>query len=212
MNSKQIMPRRGILEEIGNAVTHGVGSLFAIFAFILMLINSETNTQIISSVIYFVGMLMMFTMSCLYHAFKTDSKVKRLFRRFDYLSIYLLIGATYTPILLCFIGGTFGIVMCSIQWAIIIFGVTMIGVFGPNRIKWLHFTLYIILGWCGVIFFPQLIKNLTFFLLILGGGIIYTAGIIPFALKNKVAHFIWHFFVLFGAIVQWIGIYITIYL
>ena len=98
MNSKQMMPRRGILEEIGNAVTHGVGSLFAIFALILMLINSETNIEIISSVIYFVGMFMMFTMSCLYHAFKTDSKVKRLFRRFDYLSIYSAMKQIITSI------------------------------------------------------------------------------------------------------------------
>ena len=130
---------------------------------------------------------MMFTMSCLYHSFKTESKVKRIFRRFDYLSIYLLIGATYTPILLCFIGGMLGIIMCSIQWIIIIFGVTMIGVFGPSKIKWLHFTLYIILGWCGVLLFPTLIKDLTFLLLILGGGILYNLGLIPFKLKKKVA-------------------------
>ena len=201
MNYKQVMPRRGILEEIGNAVTHGVGSLFSILALILMLINSETSVEIISSIIYFIGMFMMFTMSCLYHSFKTESKVKRLFRRFDYLSTYLLIGATYTPILLCFIGGILGFIMCSIQWIIIIFGVTMIGVFGPNKIKWLHFTLYIILGWCGVLFLPKLIKDLAFFLLILGGGIIYTLGLIPFKLNKKIAHFIWHFFVLFGAFV-----------
>lgn len=211
MKKVQVMPRRGVLEEIGNAVTHGVGSLFSIFVFVLMLIKSESVIETISAIIYFVGMFMMFTMSCLYHSFKTDSKVKRLFRRFDYLSIYLLIGATYTPILLCYIGGALGIVVCSIQWAIIVTGVSIIGVFGPGRPKWLHFTLYFILGWCGVLFFPSLIKNLTFFLLILGGGLIYTLGIIPFALKKKVAHFIWHFFVLFGAIVQWLGIFIAIY-
>ena len=87
MKKVQVMPRRGVLEEVGNAVTHGVGSLFSIFVFVLMLIKSESVIETISAIIYFVGMFMMFTMSCLYHAFKTDSKVKRLFRRFDYLSI-----------------------------------------------------------------------------------------------------------------------------
>lgn len=212
MNIKPFMPKRGLLEEIGNAITHGIGSLFAITAFVLMLINSNNTKQIISAVIYFIGMFMMFTMSCLYHSFKSDSKVKRLFRRFDYLSIYLLIGATYTPILLCFIGGAIGMIICIIQWLIIIFGVTMIAVFGPNKKKWVHYTLYILLGWSGVIFFYKLIKNLLFFFLILGGGILYTLGIIPFKMDKKVAHFVWHFFVLFGAIVQWIGIFITIYL
>ena len=47
---------------------------------------------------------------------------------------------------------------------------------------------------------------------ILGGGIIYSLGIIPFAMKTRVAHFIWHFFVLCGAVVQWVGVYIYIYL
>ena len=212
MNTVQTAPRRGLLEEIGNAITHGVGSIFAVVAFILMIVKSKSNIQTISACIYFVGMFLMFTMSCLYHAFKTDSKVKRLFRRFDYLSIYLLIGATYTPILLCFAGETFGVVMCIIQWLIIAFGVTMISVFGPNKLKWIHFALYIILGWSGIIFFHKMIEDLIFFILILGGGILYTSGIIPFKMNKKVAHFIWHFFVLFGTVVQWIGIFITIYL
>ena len=46
---------------------------------------------------------------------------------------------------------------------------------------------------------------------ILAGGVIYTIGIIPFLLKNKVAHFIWHLFVLGGAVVHWIGIYLYIF-
>ena len=48
--------------------------------------------------------------------------------------------------------------------------------------------------------------------LILGGGVIYSLGVIPFTMKKNVAHFIWHFFVLGGAVVQWIGIYLVIYL
>lgn len=212
MKKEHVVPRRGLLEEIGNAITHGVGSVFAVVVFLLMILNSETKVQTFSAIIYFLGMFVMFTMSCLYHSFKTDSKVKKLFRRFDYLSIYLLIGATYTPILLCYVGDAFGIVTCIIQWFIIICGITFIAVFGPHRIKWLHFSLYFILGWSGVLFFPTLYVNKIFFYLILGGGLIYTFGVIPFLLKKKVAHFIWHFFVLFGAIVQWIGIFITIYL
>ena len=154
----------------------------------------------------------MFTMSCLYHSFKYGSAVKRLFRRFDYSSIYLLIGATFVPILLIFIGETFGIVFVIIQWIIIITGITFIGVFGPHKLRVLHITLYIVLGWSGLILLPKmLMENITLFYYILGGGIIYTLGIIPFAIKAKVSHFIWHFFVLFGAIVQFIGIFICLY-
>ena len=51
-----------------------------------------------------------------------------------------------------------------------------------------------------------------FLFLILGGGVIYSIGIIPYAMHRRAAHFVWHVFVLLGAAVQWIGIYTQIYL
>ena len=213
MKKEKPMPHRSVLEEIGNSITHGVGSIFSVVALILMLLNSYEKNEIISSIIYFLGMFILFTMSCLYHAFPYNSTVKKIFRRFDYSSIYLLIGATYTPILLCYIGGVFGISFCIAQWIIISIGITFVGVFGAGRLRGLHISLYLVLGWCGIIFIPKMFtQDLFFFVLILLGGVIYTLGIIPFAMKKKAAHFIWHFFVLFGAVVQWIGIYLYIYL
>lgn len=206
-------PKRTLLEEIGNAITHGVGSLLSIAGLILMLVNSDNALENISACIYFGGLFILFTMSCLYHAFPNKLRVKNLFRRFDYSSIYLLIGATYTPILLCYLGGTYGLVFCIIQWLIIITGITFVAIFGPGRLKWLHFPLYIILGWCGILFIPQMFVNdFWFFVFILGGGIVYSLGIIPFAMKKKAAHFIWHFFVLFGALIHWFGIFFFIYI
>ncbi len=205
-------PKRSVLEEIGNAITHGVGALFSILALILMLYKSQSKEQTISAIIYFTGLIFSFLSSTLYHSFKHGTKVKRLFRRFDYLSIYLLIGATFAPILLVFIGGSLGSIYFFIQWLIIITGVTFVSVFGAHRLRWLHFTLYFVLGWSGIILIPTMLKtSVLLFLLILGGGIIYTLGIIPFTLKKSVAHFIWHFFVLFGAVVQWFGIYLVIF-
>ena len=206
-------PKRGLLEEIGNAVTHGVGALFAVLAFILMLLSSNTPIEIVAASIYFFGAFIAFSMSCLYHAFRHGSKVKRLFRRFDYSSIYLLIGATFAPLLLLYVGSMYGIIFLIVQWSVIATGVTFVGVFGPTKLRGLHFALYIILGWSALLFMPTMLaKNLSFFLFILAGGIVYTLGIIPFALKSKVSHFIWHFFVLAGAILQWLGLYLHLFL
>lgn len=77
-------PRRPILEEIGNAITHGVGAILAIIAFILLILKSDTGLKITASVVYGFSMFFMMLMSCLYHSFKGGSKVKRLWRRFDY--------------------------------------------------------------------------------------------------------------------------------
>ena len=108
-------------------------------------------------------------------------------------------------------GLTASLIFFCIQWALIITGITFVGVFGPGRLRWLHFSLYFLIGWSAIIFIPYWINdNLPLFLWILGGGLVYTIGMIPFAaLKGKpTAHFIWHFFVLIGAIVQWVGIYL----
>lgn len=207
-------PHRAPLEEIGNSVTHLVGALLAAVALVLMLINAVGVREFVGAAIYSFGLITMFTMSCLYHAFPPGSRVKRIFRRFDYSSIYLLIGATFAPILLCYVGGTFGLVYLIVQWVIIATGITFIAVFGPTRLKILHTSLYLLLGWVGLMFLPLMISNgdLGFLFYILGGGVVYSLGIIPFLLKGNVAHFIWHFFVLGGAVVQWVGVYLTIYL
>ena len=206
-------PKRPVLEEIGNAVTHGVGSVCSVVFFILMLIHSKGTPEYVGTAVYFFGSFVMFTMSCLYHAFPHGSAVKRLFRRFDYSSIYLLIGATFAPLLLAYVGGTLGTVFFVIQWVIIVAGITFVGVFGPTRLRWLHIPMYLILGWSGLMLIPRLISaGIGFPLWILIGGVVYSLGIIPFALKRGPSHFIWHFFVLAGWIVQWVGIYIYIYL
>lgn len=206
-------PRRPVLEEIGNAISHGLGALFGIVALILMLLCANGTLERVGAFVYFFGLFVMFTMSCLYHAFAHGSAVKRLFRRFDYSGIYLLIGATFAPILLSYVGGTFGIIFFIAQWAIIITGITFIAIYGPTRLKFLHTPLYLVLGWCGVIFLPQMMREDPWFIFyILGGGVVYSLGLIPFAMKTKVAHFIWHFFVLAGAVLQWVGVFKFIYL
>ena len=206
-------PRRPVLEEIGNAVTHGLGAIFAIVSLILMLNLSDRPIEYLAATVYSVGMFYMFSMSCLYHAFAHGSAVKRLFRRFDYTGVYTLIGATFAPPLLCFIGGTFGTVFAIIQWAIIALGITLIAVFGPTKLRKIHMPLYIVLGWSALLLLPSLIKGcFPLAMWILGGGVAYTLGIIPFMMKSKVSHFIWHFFVLAGAAMQWIGIYKYIFL
>ena len=206
-------PRRPILEEIGNAITHGVGAILAIIAFILLILKSDTGLKITASVVYGFSMFFMMLMSCLYHSFKGGSKVKRLWRRFDYTSIYLLIGGTFAPIYLVYWGNILGIVLFIIQWLLISLGITFVCTFGPGRFKWLHYTLYFAIGWSGLMFIPDFIENnLNLLWTILGGGLAYTLGMIPFAKKGvKSAHFIWHFFVLAGAIVQYVGIILFIY-
>ena len=211
-------PKRSLLEELGSAITDGIGALIGVLFLFLMLKKSNDSWRVIVSIVYGLCFFLQMLFSCLYHSFKRESTVKRIFRRFDYLSIYLQIGGTFTPIYLVYMqekmwGYPTGLIFFIIQWAFIILGITLVSVFGPGRNRWIHFTLYFCIGWSGLIFLPFMIENdLNLFLWILGGGLAYTIGMIPFAAfkKKSGAHFIWHFFVLLGAILQFIGIYFYI--
>ena len=206
-------PKRSLLEEIGNAITHGVGSAFAITALVLMLVNSKTTAERIAACIYFTGMFFMYTTSCLYHSFKHGTYAKKLFRKFDYTGIYLMIGATFAPVLLVHFGNTFGIVFFIVQWIVIAAGITLISVFGPSRFRFVHIPLYVVLGWSALMLMPGMLNGrFDMAMWILAGGVVYSVGIIPYTLKFNSSHFVWHFFVMLGALTQWIGIFFHLYL
>lgn len=205
-------PRLTVGEEVFNAVSHGVGTGLAVAGFVLLLLRSDTPLKLTASCFYGISMMVMMLSSCIYHAMPSGSRIKRICRRLDYSSIYLLIGGTFAPVLLVFLGSPWGVVFFCVQWAVILIGVTLVAVFGPGKWRPLHFTLYFVLGWSGLLFLPTLYRyDRQLLLLIFLGGLAYTLGMIPFAGKKKYSHCIWHLFVLAGALLHWFGIYTCLY-
>lgn len=205
-------PRLSVGEEIFNAVSHGAGALLAVAATVLLFLSSATGAELTATCFYGLSMIGMMLMSGIYHAMPSGSKAKRILRRFDYTSIYLLIGGTFAPILLVYLGGKLGTALFCVQWSVILLGVTLIMIFGPGRWRPLHFTLYFVLGWSGLAMLPDFYVNarpLLWYILV--GGVVYTAGMVPFARKRKYDHCVWHLFVLAAAALHWMGIYTQIY-
>ena len=212
IRAKNEPPLLSLGEEVINAVSHGVGTCLSIAAFVLLLLRSDTPLKLTASCFYGISMIVMMLCSCVYHAMPAGSAVKRICRRLDYSSIYLLIGGTFAPVLLIYLGNVLGITFFCVQWGVILLGVTLVAVFGPGRWRPLHFTLYFVIGWSGLAFLPSLYQNnRPLLLLIFLGGLAYTLGMIPFARKKKYNHCIWHFFVLAGALFHWAGIYTMLY-
>ena len=206
-------PRLTLGAEIFNAVSHGLGALGAAAALALLLVRSREAAELLASCVYGISMVVMMLMSCVYHAMPAGSQVKRVCRRFDYTSIYLLIGGTFAPMLLLYLGGTVGAALFCVQWAVILTGVSLVMIFGPGRWRALHFTLYFLIGWSGLVFLPQMYLHSPVLLgFIFAGGLAYTLGMIPFAGKRKYDHCVWHVFVLAGAALHFAGIYTQIYL
>ena len=199
-------------EEIFNAASHGLGALLATAGMVLLLVKAHTGLEIMGACFYGISMTVMMVMSGLYHALPSGSRAKRICRRFDYTSIYLLIGGTFAPIFLVYMGNTAGIVLFCVQWGVILCGVTLLLAFGPGKWRAMHFTLYFLLGWSGLLFLPTFYLNAPALLwFILSGGLLYTFGMIPFVRKKKYDHCVWHLFVLGAAALHWIGIFTQIY-
>ena len=212
VRAKNEPPLLTIGEEAFNAVSHGLGAAFSVMGFVLLLLRSDTALKMTASCFYGISMMVMMLCSCIYHAMPAGSAVKRICRRLDYSSIYLLIGGTFAPVLLVFLGSPWGVVFFCVQWGVILLGVTLVAVFGPGRWRPLHFTLYFVLGWSGLLFLPSLYRYdriLLFFIFL--GGIAYTIGMVPFARSKKYDHCVWHLFVLAGAMLHWVGIYTCLY-
>ena len=212
-------PKRRLLEEIGNSVSHGLGALVGTAFLVLTIIRSNSALGLMAAIIYGTCFILQMLFSCLYHSFRGGTTVKRIFRRFDYCSIYLMIGGTFAPLYLVWMvnsmwGLTAGLIFFIVQWSLITLGITFIGVFGPGRLRPLHFALYFCIGWSGLIFLPSwFTNNMPLLFCILGGGIIYTLGMIPFSIlkKKPVAHFIFHIVVLLASICMGIGIVLFVF-
>lgn len=197
-------------EEIANACTHGVGALFAVAASVLLIVFSAMSGdpwKVASSCIYGASMILLFTMSTLYHSFPIG-KTKAVFRVFDHASIFILIAGTYTPFTLVTLRGTLGWIMFSLVWASAIVGVTLNAI-SVDRFQKLSLICYLASGWCIVFAIRPLMAAIPFpgLVLLVTGGLSYTIGVIFFKLRNKYMHSIWHLFVLAGSILHFLAIF-----
>ena len=77
-----------------NAISHGLGVLLGITALVLTVVFSAKNNNtigIISSSIYGATMIIMYLVSCLYHALSPKLKAKKVFRIIDHCDIVIYI-------------------------------------------------------------------------------------------------------------------------
>lgn len=200
-------------EDIGNAITHGVGIGLALAGLVLLIIKgirSDDFVSLFSYIIFAVSAIILYTNSTIYHALSLGTKAKGLFRKFDHLTIYILIAGTYTPFTLLALGGTLGLVLCIALWACALIGI-LLTIFAFGQFRALHIFLYVAMGWVAIFFLPQIIANLEIggVVLLLAGGIAYTLGLIFYALKVfKYTHMVWHIFVIFGTLFHFLSIYL----
>jgi len=190
-------------EEIANAISHGIGFLFAVASLpILVMFNARVGhaVNIVAVSVFSVTMMVLYLTSALYHAVP-EGRYKGLLNRADHAAIYLFIAGSYTPFALGVLHGRLGWTLFGAIWALAAAG---IAVKMMNRLKHPLWStgLYVAMGWLALLCAGPLVHAMPAAGLawLLAGGIAYTAGAVVFLFDSKVPylHFVWHLFVLAG--------------
>ena len=209
------LPRYTLGEELVSAISHGLGAAFGIVALVLCVVKSASAGSaigVVSSALYGSMMILLYTMSTIYHALKRN-RAKQVFRVFDHCSIFLLIAGTYIPIVLVGIGGAWGWTFFGVVVAAAILGIVFNAI-DIERYKKFSMICYIAMGWVIVIGFKPLMDSIATggIILLIVGGVVYTIGAVVYGVgkKAKYLHSIWHFFVLGGSILHFLMIYLCV--
>ena len=187
-------------EEIANTISHGVMSILTLLSLPFAAVWSYTHAvgnNIESAVgvsVFIISLFLMFLCSTLYHSMQPQSRHKEIFHILDHIFIYVAIAGSYTPIALTVIDGWQGILIVVLQWAMVLFGIFYKSL-SKRSIPAVSLTIYLIMGWTVVFFFPLFLRNASTPLLVLiaAGGIFYTIGAWFYAKKGfKYHHLVWH--------------------
>jgi len=211
---KPNLPAYTVGEERFNMITHITGGglgLVAMLACVIVAAYNRNGWGVTSGIIYGCTVILLFTMSSLYHGLKRELP-KRVFRILDHCTIYLLIAGTYTPVVLNRFRMEYPIdawVVFGVIWGLAILGITLTAI---NRKRFAAFALvcYLGMGWMAVFRISRLVEVLgvTFFVLLIVGGVLYTVGVIFYAVGKKIKymHSIFHLFVNAASIVHSVAI------
>lgn len=201
-------------EEIFNSVSHGTGSLLSIGGTVVLIVFTAIYADawaVVSSAIYGASLIILYTMSTLYHAI-TNEKAKKFFRIMDHNTIFFLIAGTYTPITLAILKGSLGWVLFGIVWGAAIIGIVLNSI-DLERFRKPSVVCYILMGWV-IIFAVKPVLNampkisLIFLLL---GGVFYTVGVVFYSIKKvRYFHSVWHLFTIAGSVFHYFSIFFAL--
>lgn len=197
-----------------NSISHLVGAVFALVGLgALLTVGIQTRDPwIISSFsIFGCTLVMLYTMSTLYHSFHPP-RLKEIFKLLDHVAIYLLIAGTYSPYMLVSLRDGNGFLILGIIWVLALAGILSEIFLSGRAVKFGQLVIYLGMGWACSFDFASLKQALPELGLwwLTAGGIAYTAGVVFYILDKMKrldhAHGIWHFFVLAGSACHFISV------
>ena len=185
-------PKTGPFPPRLRGIIHLVMSPISLVAGLTLITVADHLRGRVTLGIFTLTAVILFTCSALYHRVKWSDRTKGIWRRIDHANIPILIAGTYTPFAVFLLNRSQATILLSLVWSGAIF-TALIRVLWITAPRWLYVPLYIALGWAAVIYLPEFYKHggVAVFILILIGGICYSAGGIIYGVKKPNFSFTW---------------------
>ena len=216
--SDRKLPNYSRAEETMNMVTHIVGGALGVVALVLCVIRAASNGNpwgIVSSLIYSICMIALYTISSTYHGLHPCTG-KKVMQVVDHCTIYFLIAGTYTPIVLSALRPAYPVIAWGLlvfEWVLAIIATALTAI-DLKKYNVFSMTCYVGMGWAILPFMKQTIEVLSApgFLLLLLGGISYTIGAVLYGIgsRKKWFHSIFHIFVVIGSLLQFLCVWLYV--
>lgn len=202
-------------EELINSISHGCAAGLSIWGLVMLIIKAcNKGTLAITSVTIFgTSMIILYVMSCIYHALSFRIRGKKVLKVLDHCSVFLLVFGTIIPVSLLAIGGIRGWICFGIVGAVTVVGI----VFSAVRMKYssvFEVICHLVNGWSMLIYIKLLLKSMgtVGVVLVVLGGIMYSIGAALYGVGSKIkyTHSVFHFFCILGTIFHYFAIYFYI--
>jgi hemolysin III len=196
-----------------NGYSHLAGAILALTGATALVVTAAQKAdpwRIVSFAVYGVTLFALYLISTLYHGLR-GGRAKDVFRKLDHCSIYLLIAGTYTPFTLVTLNGSWGWSLFGAVWGLAVVGIVQeCWLANAKGARLVSLAIYLLMGWLAVVALVPLFTALggSGMAWVVGGGVLYTAGIVFYVYDERVRHFhgIWHLFVLAGSAAHYVAI------
>jgi len=166
-------------------IVHLVMSPLSLVAGLILITLANELRGRITLGIFTLTAVTLFTCSALYHRVAWNDRNKAIWRRIDHSNISILIAGTYTPFAVYLLEPSQTKVLLALAWGGAILS-SLLRIFWLSAPRWLYVSSYIALGWAAVFYMPAFLESagVLIFVLILVGGVLYSAGGVIYALKK----------------------------
>lgn len=209
------IPSYTLSEELINSISHGIAAAFSIWGLVMLIIKASNEGAMAVTTVTLFGttMILLYTISCIYHALSPRITGKKVLRVIDHCNVFLLVFGTIIPIALVGMKGVCGWIYFGIVGFVTLLGIIFSAIDVDKNEK-IEVVCHLMNGWSAILFIKPLIAGVGVvgLIFIILGGVMYSIGALLYGLssKKKYMHSVFHFFCIAGSIFHYLAIYLYV--